>query len=315
MSLVLVVAIGVVALALTAGSLRRAWSDRRSLERHHKTLDTLGEIAHDQDPRIPASPDHEPHFHVRVIRPEEARSPAEPSPGLPTIKPWIVPGHLTGPSSEHAGDVPAAPLPVPAKPPPSPPEVAAALVAQTVNAPVAPRRTRYARRRRHPSKPVLAAAGTVAAAIVAVVLALVLTGRSPTHRVAAGSSSPPSTAATTSTAPPAAASPPRPPPPVLVASDQTGATFSVASQFQIQLVPSSTCWVQVRTGSAAGPVVYEGILQPGQPYPLPATGPVWLRLGNPPGVSVVVNGTPLQGPLPSTAQPYNLQFQVAAAAA
>jgi hypothetical protein len=373
-SVVLVVLIGVVALILAARSARRAWSDRRSLEEHHKALGTLGEIAHHQDPSTPVSFDQPPRFHVRVVSPDEVPPPSEPPRRPPVVKPWVVfepeagaeraagaeppvaappPSAVAPPPSTavqrpstdgrpstpapdwtapapaprlsfgHAGEDPEAitweppplvpasgPVPTPIKPPPTPPEVAAALVAETVSAPVAARRGGHARQPSGARRALLAAVGAVAAAIVVVALALAMTGGSPDRRAGlAGSRAAP---LTTSTLPPVASSPP-PPAAVLVASDNQGATFSLSSQVRIELVPSSNCWVQVRLGSATGSVVYEGLLRPGQPYPLPGTGPVWLRLGNPPGVSVVVNGTPLQAPLPSTSQPYNLEFQPASA--
>jgi hypothetical protein len=328
-SFALVVLIGVVAILLAARSARRAWSDRRSLEAHHKTLGTLGEIAHHQDPAIPASGDQpSPRFHVRVVSPDEPRPAPEPAPRPSAPKPSVVPEPpmpgqqprvSMGGTGEHlpaiSGDLPAlvpasGPVPLPSKPAPTPPETAAALVAGTVGAPVPARGRRHVRHSPTPHRALLVALGAVAAAIVVVGVALTVTGGESVRR--GGRLGAATATVTPSTTPPAATSP-QAPAAVLVSSDNQGATFSLSSQVQIELVPTSNCWVQVRQGSATGPVVYEGLLRPGQPYPLPGAGPVWLRLGNPPGVSVVVNGVPLQAPLPSTSQPYNLEFQLASA--
>jgi hypothetical protein len=99
---------------------------------------------------------------------------------------------------------------------------------------------------------------------------------------------------------------------VLIDSNSQGARYSVEpSAASIELVPMSPCWVQVRTGSAYGPIIFQGTMRLGAHLPLPTNGPVWLRLGNPPGISIVVNGTPLRLVTASVAQPYNLELQPA----
>jgi hypothetical protein len=343
--LALVVLIGAVAIVLAGRSARRAWSDRRSLEEHHRTLGTLGEIAQHQDPTIPASIDRSPRYHVRVVPSSDRQppdqqppdpqpadeQPADPQPPrLAPRRPLVIPEQpVTGltprPVPDATGEHPPVappdlptlvpvtgpgPVPMPTKPAPTPPEVAAALVAETVDAPVPARGRRHARRSPAPRRALIAALGAVAAAIVVVAVALVSTGGGSARRGPGSETAP---RASTPTTAPQLTPPSTVPAAVLVASDNQGATFSLTSQVQIELVPTSNCWVQVREGSATGPVLYEGLLRPGQPYPLPGTGPFWLRLGNPPGVSVVVNGVPLQAPLPNTAQPYNLEFQLATA--
>jgi hypothetical protein len=97
---------------------------------------------------------------------------------------------------------------------------------------------------------------------------------------------------------------------VLIDSNSQGARYSVQpSAASIELVATSRCWVQVRTGSAVGPVTFQATMHVGDHLPLPTTGAVWLRLGNPPGVSIVVDGTPLHLVTSSVAQPYNLELQ------
>jgi hypothetical protein len=117
-SLALLVAGVVVALALMARSARRAWKDHHSLREHHKTLDRLGEVAHHQDSAIAPVPDQASvRAHVRVVNPAEA-------------------GVVAGPS--------------PTRPRPTPPAVAAALVASTIDAPLLSRPLPRRRMRRRP---------------------------------------------------------------------------------------------------------------------------------------------------------------------
>ena len=78
------------------------------------------------------------------------------------------------------------------------------------------------------------------------------------------------------------------------------------------MVVTSPSWVQIRVGSAAGPIVYQAVLHPGDRKPVPANGPVWVRIGNPPGISIVIDGTPVPLVVPDTSAPYNLLFQPAA---
>ena len=67
------------------------------------------------------------------------------------------------------------------------------------------------------------------------------------------------------------------------------------------------CWVQVRAG-IRGPVLFEGILQPGEAHPFDATRTLWVRIGNLGHANVLVEGAPLVLPnKPSL--PYNLLLQ------
>jgi hypothetical protein len=152
--------------------------------------------------------------------------------------------------------------------------------------------------------------GAGVAAVIALVLGLVvvLGGRSgrATHRLAPVAKPAPQQPGPATTLPPVVSSPVE-----LISSDSQGATFSLTSSASIELVSSARCWVEVRAGDATGQVTYTATMMPGDRHALPVGGTVWVRLGNPPGVSIVINGTPLQAPIPSTAQPYNLQFQPA----
>lgn len=59
-------------------------------------------------------------------------------------------------------------------------------------------------------------------------------------------------------------------------------------------------WLWVRSGSAAGPTVYQGTLLQGKTLPVNLeNGPVWIRIGDPPSIDVrlggrVVHGLPTQ---------------------
>src|SRR5262245_49574312 len=59
-------------------------------------------------------------------------------------------------------------------------------------------------------------------------------------------------------------------------------------------------WLWIRSGSASGPTVYEGTLVQGKTLPVKLTsGPVWMRIGDPPSLDVrlggkVVSGLPTQ---------------------
>jgi hypothetical protein len=54
------------------------------------------------------------------------------------------------------------------------------------------------------------------------------------------------------------------------------------------------------------------VLGPGDRKPLPNSGPLWLRLGNPSGEAVIVNSHLLHLAGSSSGQPYNVEFKPAA---
>jgi len=55
-------------------------------------------------------------------------------------------------------------------------------------------------------------------------------------------------------------------------------------------------WLWVRSGSAAGPTVYEGTLLQGKTLPVNLkNGPVWIRIGDPPSVDVHLGGKLVHG--------------------
>jgi cytoskeletal protein RodZ len=73
------------------------------------------------------------------------------------------------------------------------------------------------------------------------------------------------------------------------------------------LVVSTTgrCWVSVRTGSATGAVVYEGMLERGEVRRF-AQRPLWIRFGAPWNAHLRLDGRPVA--LPTSAGPVNMRF-------
>lgn len=54
-------------------------------------------------------------------------------------------------------------------------------------------------------------------------------------------------------------------------------------------------WLQVRTGSATGKVLFEGVLEQGKTLPVSLVSPVWFRVGAPWNLDVRAGGHVLQG--------------------
>ena len=98
-------------------------------------------------------------------------------------------------------------------------------------------------------------------------------------------------------------------PAVLVSSAGGTATYQLSSpSASIVVTARGRCWLEVRANSPLGQIVYEGILAAGQQSSV--TGPAWLRVGDPPEVSVRVNGTRMPVPGAAQAVPLNLQFSL-----
>jgi cytoskeleton protein RodZ len=167
------------------------------------------------------------------------------------------------------------------------------------------RRNKAHARRVVPSGPWLAVGGGVAAAVILVVSLLTFTGKSSPPRTAGANPAAQAPANQAPLAPPTTVAAPV----QLVQSDNQGAIFSLSTTASIELVSTQRCWVEVRSGSATGAVVYSGTMVGGQRQSLPSGQTLWIRLGYPPGVSVVINGTPLAAAVLSTPSPYNLKFQ------
>jgi Helix-turn-helix domain/RodZ C-terminal domain len=148
------------------------------------------------------------------------------------------------------------------------------------------RRAETHRRRTALLRPALAVATLVA--VVAAVAAWQLGGSgSPSTKQGTRSTSVPTT--TGSTTPKKHRKHHPSPPPVALASQ----AVLVASR--------GACWLEVRQGSASGALIYENTLQQGQTLPVKLTsGPVWIRIGDPPKLDIRLGGKLVPG-LPSQA--------------
>jgi hypothetical protein len=100
---------------------------------------------------------------------------------------------------------------------------------------------------------------------------------------------------------------PPPKPAVLLGASQGNVTYQLHSATaSIVVRATGRCWVEVRVGSHAGTIVTEETLIAGQSARV--TGPAWVRLGNPPAVAVMVDGTTITVPGATQAVPVNLRF-------
>lgn len=59
------------------------------------------------------------------------------------------------------------------------------------------------------------------------------------------------------------------------------------------------CWLQIRSGSESGTVIYEQTLQQGQTIRFPLRAPLWIRFGAGSNVDATVDGKPVPG-VPTT---------------
>jgi hypothetical protein len=82
-----------------------------------------------------------------------------------------------------------------------------------------------------------------------------------------------------------------------------------STPIDLTVAASNRCWVELRSGSATGPLLFEGLLVAGSSHAFSNPSGVWLRLGYPPGVSVQVDGSRVN--LPATGQPYDVFVQTA----
>ena len=129
----------------------------------------------------------------------------------------------------------------------------------------------------------------------------------PTNR-ALTTTVPPAT--TTTTSPTTTTTPTTLPKPVQLLSAVRGTdTYQLHSRTaSIVVRATGPCWVEVRVGGPAGQVATEETLQAGQQAKV--TGPAWIRLGDPPYASVLVDGTPTTIPGSKFGVPLNLDFTV-----
>jgi hypothetical protein len=93
-----------------------------------------------------------------------------------------------------------------------------------------------------------------------------------------------------------------------VSTAPAGAVYHVTVRpINLSVVATGSCWIEVRSGSAAGTIIFQGIINPGARPRFSDMAGLWVRLGNPAGVQVRVNDTAL--PLPTVAAPYNVTVE------
>lgn len=180
-----------------------------------------------------------------------------------------------------------------------------------------PRRTR----RRLPAVPGLSPLAKVPVAAGVTLVALLATGAAASllvrpdeasvsaQRAASthpATSVPGHTGAPVLTRPPAA---PEPSARVVGGNGQT-ATIVVSSAVPrdsaVELSATGPCWIRARAG-ASGPVLTETTLGPGQTASIPLQDGLWIRLGDPAHVTIVIGGQPVALP-GQPGQPLNLVF-------
>jgi hypothetical protein len=319
MSALLTVPLLLVLLAMAGRWLGKGRRDTQSIESHHHNLDVLEHLSGAPPSAPPAS------AHVRVLRAEAPASPPRrsllpssselPSPeprrrtvqvsrrvvfiddaanaGRPALGGEPSANAEPGPTARPAPAASSAARPAPAEPATRPArtwDLASAVAA------AARRARRPAVLHLPPARPAALAAAAVGVAAAAAAGALVVgSGHSPHPQPAAEPSAP------------AAAPPTTPPPPRVVATSAgaTEASYEVASgPIQMELVVSGPCWVELRSGSSTGTILFEGTLEAGTVKTFQTTGPVWLRLGNPAGVQLRLDGMSIA--LPAAAIPFDV---------
>lgn len=109
--------------------------------------------------------------------------------------------------------------------------------------------------------------------------------------------------------PPVSAAPAAPPGPLTATSSDTeGAVYAVGRDtFTVGLEATGRVWVQVRP-TDEGDVTFEDTLVGGDIKTFPATGQLWIRVGNQGNVKVSIDGTPLTFPQ-ATDEPYNIDLR------
>jgi len=285
--------------------------DARSIKAHRSTLGHLEHLSSEVEPTVPHR-DPAPHVKIvgRVAKPpvpvepvqverapvERApveRVPAEPTPVKPVRKPLRPPPPPPPPPSRQPVFVDESGP----KPPPG----------RGWSDPVPARPgTRVRPRRRARTRVPLMEAAAAVLIVLAGGLTVLLHGGSGSgaHRIAGRPvASPTTTSPVTRPAPTTTV----PLPIVTVVSTGAGEASYTASSHTVLLnlaVTRAPCWIELRSSSVNGPTVFQGILQPGAVHRFQAVGGLWLRLGNPAGVAVQLDGQPVN--LPKAPSPYNV---------
>ncbi len=325
-------ALGVLGAAVAIGAVARSLAVRDNvppMERHLRALEALRELSEHPTAieTVPPSDDFSTD-HVRILegaptdprplrrtskrpaarttrsrRPAKTRAAARAETDRPTIQirpptgrvPSLTPDACTEGARPFTGP--------PAEPPPAFPEPAPVDAWSALEPARPPGRPRVdlARLADRPAR-VYAAAGVTATVLVAIVVVAAGLGGGGPHRAAATPSHPrpallpataPSTTASTPTTVVTQVA-------AVVDRSPTGATVSVHSPFQLTLEANGTCWVEIR--DSAGNTLFTATLHSGDRQQIPGSGPIVVRLGYTPAMTISVDGVGLDlGGLAQTA--------------
>jgi hypothetical protein len=232
--------------------------DQAAVEKHHRVLDRLREIDGAAPSGHPSPTYRAPRPHVRILGAPDTEPPPPPEAPIPRTP------------------VPRAPL--------------TDRVPHFTEAPRRPRRPMSPRIR------IAFAAGIAALAIVTAFVAVGMAqGSGSSHRNTAGTN--PAHPRTTPT-PSHSSLVPRSQPAVrLFGADPTTAGYAVTTApAVVTLVAKGPCWLQVRLRDSNGSVMYQGTMAARAQQTFSDPEGVWLRLGNPGAVTLVVNGVSIDLP-------------------
>ncbi|HUJ65323.1 MAG TPA: RodZ domain-containing protein [Acidimicrobiales bacterium] len=159
-----------------------------------------------------------------------------------------------------------------------------------------PAPTDSSRRPRAYSRP--AAVLAVATAVAALALGLALHSA---HDPGRGRHPPVAAPSSRSPTPVHQASPPTttPPHPSVVAASVGSYSSTYTSNLtpmNLSLAASQRCWIELRSGSASGPIIYQAVIPAGDRHAFDDLPGLWIRLGYPSGITMRVNGVPIALP-------------------
>ena len=97
-------------------------------------------------------------------------------------------------------------------------------------------------------------------------------------------------------APDTAAPAPVAAPPVAATRTPAPPPARTAARLVLRGIGTAGSYVRVQRQGAAGPVVYEGTIRPGQAVSLAVRGPLWMRVGWAPSLGVALSGRPVALP-------------------
>lgn len=309
MAVIVALLVIAIVLMMAVAYIRAARRDARSVKDYRSTMDHLEHLT--QKGTAYGGEDLAPP-HVRVVPDVVETAGSHMSP--PTPAPAPTPTPAPAPAPGGPGPAPTDPLvflddavsdrAVSDWGPPAPP-------APSIPVGPSPGSKRLRRRRR---LRIGAAVASVAVVVAAVSVAVAVETGGHGHRAKTASTTPPSTATTGRTVAPVPVPPTTVASPAVVAVSRqpSAAVYQVNSgSVSVSLLSSGRCWIQVRSRSALGPIMFESIVVPGAQKNFGDTAGLWLRLGNPAAVQIRVDGTVLA--LPAVANPFDLTVEVAPA--